>query len=261
MSHRPVRSLSRGLALIRELNVTGPSSVQHLSARTGMNRTTCYRLLETLRQDGLVTADEQNGLFGLTARVRMLSEGVSTRDLSSQAALPPMFALLREVSWPSDFAVFELGSMMIRESTHSFSPFSIFRSMVGRRRSLVRSSLGRAILSAALPALRREMLEITASFVPEDAPLARDRGFIDHVVARTRAAGYASSVGESETGISGIALPIECGGPVLGSLNLVFFSSAMTPEVAAERYLPSMIRAVKDIEGRWLAGNTDKTQA
>jgi IclR family transcriptional regulator, mhp operon transcriptional activator len=261
MSHRPVRSLSRGLALIRELNVTGPSSVQHLAARTGMNRTTCYRLLETLRQDGLVTPDEQNGLFGLTARVRMLSEGVSTRDLSSQAALPPMFALLREVSWPSDFAVFELGSMMIRESTHSFSPFSIFRSMVGRRRSLVRSSLGRAILSAASPALRREMLEITASFVPEDAPLARDRGFIDHVVAQTRAAGYAASVGESETGISGIALPIECGGPVLGSLNLVFFSAAMTPEVAAERYLPSMIRAVTDIEGRWLAGNTDKAKA
>src|SRR5713101_2948084 len=261
MSHRPVRSLSRGLALIRELNVTGPSSVQHLAIRTGMNRTTCYRLLETLRQDGLVTPDEQNALFSLTARIRMLSEGVSTRDLSSQAALPPMFALLHEVSWPSDFAVFELGSMMIRESTHSFSPFSIFRSMVGRRRSLVRSSLGRAILSAASPALRREMLEITASFVPEDAALARDQSFIDHVVARTRAAGYASSVGESETGISGIALPIECGGPVLGSLNLVFFSSAMTPEVAAERYLPSMIRAVKDIEGCWLAGNTDKTQA
>jgi IclR family mhp operon transcriptional activator len=133
--------------------------------------------------------------------------------------------------------------------------------MVGRRRSLVRSSLGRAILTAASPALRREMLEITASFVAEDAALARDRGFIDHVVARTRAAGYASSVGESETGISGIALPIKGGGPVLGGLNLVFFSSAMTPEIAAARYLPSMIRAVKDIEGRWLAGNTEGPRA
>src|SRR5712691_352036 len=168
MSHRPVRSLSRGLALIRELNVTGPSSVQQLAARTGLHRTTCYRLLETLRQDGLVTPDEQNALFSLTARVRMLSEGVSIRDLSSQAALPPMFALLDEILWPSDFAVFELGSMMIRESTHSFSPFSIHRSMVGRRRPLVKSALGRAMLSAASPALRREMLEIAATFVPED---------------------------------------------------------------------------------------------
>jgi IclR family mhp operon transcriptional activator len=260
MIHRPVRSLSRGLALIRELNVTGPSSVQQLADRTGLNRTTCYRLLQTMQQDGFVTFDAENALFGLTAQVRALSEGVSSRDLSSQAALPPMFALLGDVSWPSDFAVFELGSMMIRESTHSFSPFSIHRSMVGRRRSLVRSSLGRAVLSAASPALRREMLEIAATFVPEDAAMAKDSGFIDLLVSRTKKAGYASSVDQTEQGISGIALAIDGVRPVLGSLNIVFFSSAMTPEIAAERYLPSMKQAVKDIERRWLAANANKPQ-
>jgi IclR family mhp operon transcriptional activator len=260
MSHRPVRSLSRGLALIRELNLTGPSSAQQLANRTGLNRTTCYRLLQTLQQDGLVTFDEESSLFGLTARVRMLSEGVSTSDLSSQAALPPMFALLKDVSWPSDFAVFELGSMMIRESTHSFSPFSIHRSMVGRRRSLIRSALGRAVLSAASPALRREMLEIAAGFVPEDAALAKDASGIDRIVSQTMKAGYAASVDEVEQGISGIALPIEGAQPVLGSLNIVFFSTAMTPEIAAERYLSSMRRAVQDIERRWLAGNTHRPE-
>jgi IclR family mhp operon transcriptional activator len=254
MGHRPVRSLSRGLGLIRELNVTGPSSVQQLATRTWLNRTTCYRLLQTLRQDGFVNFDEENSLFGLTARVRMLSEGVSTRDLSSQAALPPMFALLNEVSWPSDFAVFELGSMVIRESTHSFSPFSIHRSMVGRTRPLVRSALGQALLSAASPGLRREMLEITATMVPEDAAIARNPSLIDQIVSRTRKAGYASNVGGVEQGISGIALPIEGVRPVLGSLNIVFFSSAMTPETAAKRYLPSMRRAVAEIERRWSAG-------
>jgi IclR family mhp operon transcriptional activator len=257
MSHRPVRSLSRGLALVRELNLMGPSSVQQLAIRTGLNRTTCYRLLQTLQQDGLVACDEANSLFSLTAQVRLLSEGVSTRDLSSQAALPPMFALLKEVSWPSDFAVFELGSMMIHESTHSFSPFSIHRSMVGRRRSLVRSALGRATLSAASPALRREMLEITAAFVPEDAAIARDVAAIDHIVSQTTKAGYASSVDEVEQGISGIALPIEAARPVLGGLNIVFFSSAMTPEIAAERYLLSMKEAVKAIAERWRAGSTN----
>jgi IclR family mhp operon transcriptional activator len=233
----------------------GPSSVQELAKGTGLNRTTCYRLLQTLQQDGYVTFDAKDALFALTAQVRMLSEGVSTRDLSSQAALPPMFTLLKEISWPSDFAVFELGYVMIRESTHSFSPFSVFRSMVGRRRSLIRSALGRAILTAASPALRREMLEITASFVPEDAALAKDRSYIANVVSRTRKDGYASSVGETEHGISGIALPVEGVRPVLGSLNIVFFSSAMTPEVAAKRYLRSLRKAARDIEVRW-AGPT-----
>jgi len=118
-------ALSRGLALIGELNASGPSNVVQLAKRTGLNRTTCYRLLETLREDGYVTFDETNALIGLTPQVRTLSEGVSSRDLSSQAALPAMFGLLDQVSWPSDFGVFELGSVLIRESTHPFSPFSV----------------------------------------------------------------------------------------------------------------------------------------
>lgn len=253
--HRTVRALSRGLALIRELSASGPSNALQLARRTGLNRTTCYRLLDTLRQDGYVTFDVTNALFSLTARIRTLSEGVSSRDLSSQAALPAMFGLLDEVAWPSDFGVFELGSVLIRESTHPFSPFSVHRSMVGRRRSLVRSALGRAILAASPPALRREMLELTASRVVEDAALAKDRRFIEGILAQTRKDGYASSVGGSEAGISAIALPIQGGGPVLGSLNLIFFSSSMTPEVAARRYLPGLEKAVKEIERRWSAAN------
>jgi IclR family mhp operon transcriptional activator len=249
--HRSVRALSRGLALVGELNARGPSSAQQLAQRTGLNRTTCYRLLQTLQEDGFVAFDETNALFGLTPRVRMLSEGVSSRDLSSQAALPPMMNLLEAVSWPSDFSVFELGSVMIRESTHSFSPFAVHRSMVGRRRSLVRSALGRAILTAAAPPLRRQMLEIAASHVPEDAAIARDRRLIDHLVAQTRKDGYASSVGETEQGISAIALPVVVRGPVLGSLNIVFFTSSMTPQLAARRYLRSLRQAVKEIEKRW----------
>ena len=86
--------------------------------------------------------------------------------------------------------------------------------------------------------------------------MARERRFIDDIVAQTKDDGYASSVGGSETGISAIALPIQGGGPVLGSLNLIFFSSSMTPEVAAGRYLPNMKQAVMDIESRWSAANT-----
>jgi IclR family transcriptional regulator, mhp operon transcriptional activator len=241
--HRTVRALSRGLTLIAELSASGPSNALQLARRTGLNRTTCYRLLDTLRQDGFVTFDETNGLFGLTSRARTLSEGVSSRDLASQAAVPAMFGLLNAVSWPSDFGVFELGSVVIRESTHPFSPLSVHRSMVGRRRSLVRSALGRAILTASSPGLRREMLELTASLVEEDAPLAKDRRFIEGIISQTKDDGYASSVGGSEAGISAIALPIQGGGPVLGSLNLIFFTSSMTPEVAARRYLSSMKQA------------------
>jgi IclR family mhp operon transcriptional activator len=89
--------------------------------------------------------------------------------------------------------------------------------------------------------------------VSEDTNLARDRRYVGRFVSRTRSDGYASSVGETEQGISAIAVPIGGVGPVIGSLNIVFFTSAMTTEVAARRYLRSLKQAAADIERRWRA--------
>ena len=60
---------------------------------------------------------------------------------------------------------------------------------------------------------------------------------------------------ETEHGISAIAVPIAGIGPVLGSLNIVFFTSAMTPQVAARRYLRNMKQAAREIEKRWRAAS------
>ncbi|WP_167350085.1 IclR family transcriptional regulator domain-containing protein [Methylobacterium platani] len=248
--HPPVRALTRGLSLLAELNAGGPSSAHDLARRTRLNRTTTYRLLETLKADGFVTYDENSGQFSPTPQVRQLSDGLTTRDASSQAALPPMFDLLREVNWPSDFGVFDAGSVMIRESTHPFSPFSVHRSMIGRRRSLLRTSLGRAILAAADTDLRRDMLEIAAASKNDDATLATDRTYIENIIRQTERDGYASSVGETETNISAIALPIRAQGKVVGSLNIIFFKTSINPQTAAERYVGALHAAVTKIEDR-----------
>ena len=77
----------------------------------------------------------------------------------------------------------------------------------------MRSALGKAILAASPPALRREMLDMTASLVEEDAGLAKDRRFIEYALLQTKKNGYASSVGGSEAGISTIALLIPVATP------------------------------------------------
>lgn len=246
----PVRALSRGLAILAELNAGGPTPVRELAQRTGLNRTTTYRLLETLRTEGFVSFNETSGLFSATPQVRRLSDGLTIRDESSQAALPAMFELLREVNWPSDLAVFEAGSVVIRESTHPFSPFSVHRAVVGHRRSLLRSALGRAILSAATPDLRRDMLEMAAGLGGGEATLARNEVLVKRLLAQVERQGYASSTGETEQNINAIALPIRAGEQVFGSLNLIFFARSMTPETAAERYLPKLRAATADIERR-----------
>ena len=46
--------------------------------------------------------------------------------------------------------------------------------------------------------------------------------------------------------------------PNLRLLNIVFFTSAMTPEVAARRYLRSLKQAAQDIERRWRTSGGDQ---
>src|SRR5260370_1711259 len=105
--HRNVRALSRGLALIGELNASGPSNVVQLAKRTGLNRTTCYRLLETLRGDGYVIFDETNALIGLTPQVRTLCEGVSSRDLASPPPPPAISCPRHQQSAPTPLDAFD----------------------------------------------------------------------------------------------------------------------------------------------------------
>lgn len=248
--HPPVRALARGLATLSELNAGGPSTVLDLARRTGLNRTTLYRLLETLRGEGFVSYDENSGLFSLTLQVRRLSDGLIARDVFSQAALPPMFALLREVNWPSDFAVFDGGSLLVKESTHPFSPFSIHRAVIGKRRSLLNTALGRSMLAAASPTLRRDMLEIVAASGGPEASLARNLPAVASMVAQVRRNGYGSSIGETEARISAIAVPVFDGRDLAGSVNLIFFRSVMTPVTAAKRYLSQLKAAAADIGTR-----------
>ncbi len=256
--HSPVQALLRGLATLSALNEAGPSTVLDLAKRTGLNRTTLYRLLSTLEDEGFVIHDKNSGLFSLTPKVRRLSDSLTTRDVFSQAALPPMLTLLHTVNWPSDFAVFDRGSLLIKETTHPFSPFSIHRAMIGKRRSLLNSALGRSMLAAASPTLRRDMLEITAASDLPDSKLSRDLSAVAVLVARVKRDGYAWSVGESEPRISAIALPVFNRRNVAGSINLIFFRSAMTPATAASRYLPQLRAAAEEI-GTRLSGWADPT--
>lgn len=248
--YTPVRALARGLRLLQTLARTGPASPGRLAALTGIDRTTTYRLLETLRAEGYVTVAGNDRLYALTAAVRSLADGFTDHDLVAQAVAPELGRLLGAVTWPSDFATFEAGRMVIRESTHRFSPFSPFRAMIGRSHSLTGSALGRAVLAAATPDERDGMVVLATREGGEPAvPPARIAALVAEVAAR----GYARSVDTASAGISAIALAVRSPGRLPGALNIVFFTSAMTPSQAARRHLPALAETVARIEAR-LAG-------
>ncbi len=249
--YKPVRALERGIAVLTALNRLGRARPADLAVACEIDRTTTYRLLATLARLDLVTRSPSDETWSLAPGVRTLSEGLTESDEISHIVAQELIRLLPLVRWPSDFGSFEGGSVVIRETTHRFSPFSVHRAMVGRYRPLTRSAMGRAILAAAADDERETMLDIAAATGAIDAADASDRRLVGRIVADVRTKGYASSVGGSEASISAIALPVMGRGRVMGAINIIFFRSAMTPEEAAGRHLGALRACVADIERRF----------
>src|SRR5690606_30559910 len=101
-----VRSLSRGLAVLRALNALpgGMGGVVELARMTNIHRTTVKRILETLKHEGLVHQKDDGTVYGLSFEVRRLSEGYIAADWIDHIAAPAMQNHQQALSWPSDLA-------------------------------------------------------------------------------------------------------------------------------------------------------------
>ena len=76
--------------------------------------------------------------------MRSLAEGFATRTGSRRSPAPALSELLQTVVWPSDLTTPQGAGMMIRESTHRFSPLSFHRAMVGQTIPMLLTAAGRA---------------------------------------------------------------------------------------------------------------------
>jgi IclR family mhp operon transcriptional activator len=246
-----VRALERGLAILIELNMRGRARAADLAEASGVDRSTTYRMLSTMADLDLVMRSEVDGAWTLGAGVRRLSDGFTDSDALLSAVAREIVRMLPEVRWPSSFGSFHRGRVIIRETTHHLSNFTVHRAMVGRYRPLTRSSIGQAILSYATDDERAAMLEVAIREGAPDAAEAADKKAIRRMVTATRERGYSASTGGVEQSISAIAVPVRYDGRVLGAVSVAFFRKVMTVEDAAERHLPRLRSCVEAIEATY----------
>lgn len=242
-----VRALERGLDLISALSELGWATPGELAKKTGIHRATVYRLLYTLEVNDYVHCRPGDGSYSLTRRFSHIADGIKDEDWVAQIVSPHLGLLLSQIQWPSDFVIFSAGHLMIRESTHRFSPMSINRNMVGKSRPLLNSALGIAFLSAVSDESREKILTLAELVGDESVQLENRENVMRQIqIARTR--GYAQSSGGTQYNLSAIALPVCWRNRVLGAINIIFFRRALTPIKAAELYLNQLRSCVQDIE-------------
>jgi IclR family mhp operon transcriptional activator len=242
-TYKPVRALDRGLDLLLALNAHGRARPAELAAAAGLDRTTTYRLLQTLARRGLVARSPAEDSYFLLRDVARLSAGYIEADQLLHLAARELGAMLPRVKWPSDFSSFRRGEMVIQETTHRFSAYSVHRDMVGRGTPLLTSAVGRAVLAASTPDECEMMLDLAERLCGRKRPANLDA--LNEDFSRR---GYAWTVGGVEPHIGAIALPIRCGAQIMGAVNIVFFRRASTAEQIAEKHLPDLRACVSAIE-------------
>lgn len=246
-----VRSLVRGLDLLHVLNrhEKGRASLAQLAAGTGLHRTTVRRLLETLMEEGYVRRSESDDCYVLALKVRSLSEGFTDDERVSSVAGPVLGDLLQQVRWPSDLCTPDGGAMLIRESTHRFSALSFNPAMVGEHLPMLLTAAGRAYFCYCADEEREALLALLRQD-PVQGKLTADRRYIDNLVEQTRGRGYSSNEGDwaAERKIGAIAVPVFEFSKVVATLNVVYLSRAISQAEAAERYLPALHGASRQLE-------------
>lgn len=251
-SYRPIESLRRGLEILRSLNQAagGYASIKEISAATGIHRTTVRRMLETLQNEGYVRRNAADECYSLNQKVRQLSDGFTDEDWVSQIASEALKRLQQKAVWPSDLCVLDGASMVVRETTHRFSPLSFHKAMIRRRMPILFTAVGRAYLSACPDSERDEILHLLRSGSDEQARLARNPQLVSALLQKTWEQGFGSNDGDwhEQTRMGAIALPICYGQRVLGCLNIIFTKNAMSTREAEQRLLPALRATVDEIE-------------
>lgn len=239
---KTVRAVQRGFQVLEALNRCHGASAQQLAKTVRVPRPTVYRLLETMRLLGYVTRSDTDDCWHLTAHIKALSAGFHDDVWVTRTAAPLLHKLGQEVLWPIDLVTYENNAMIIRETTHAESPFSIDRGMAGTRLPVLKTSGGRAYLAFCSSTERETILRsLRRSTHPHDQE-SHDRAYIKRLLKETRRAGFGSRTEGFNPHTSSISVPIIVQNRVHACITMIWIKSVMGLDEAVRRHLAAMQR-------------------
>lgn len=228
-----VRALRRGLAVLRYINSVGSTGAAAIARALDIPRPTVYRLLQTLEEEGFVSFSASSAQVRVTRLAASLGDGYAAHSRVCQAAGPVFGEYGPRLVWPLDLTVYENAAMVVQETTHTRSPLSIDRGMIGYRLPMLRTSAGRAYLAFCRPEEQAMIVEHLRKLDdPEDRPfIAESR--LTRILAEARQRGFGvRDGGEFRPKTSSIAVPIMIGARIHAVVSMIWIRSALSLDEA-----------------------------
>lgn len=231
-----VRSLERGLDILRLLNRHNGLTVTETAEQVGLPRPTAFRLLRTLERLGYIFRDDADKKYRLTAQVRTLSHGFDQEEWLPKIARPIMVELCKKILWPVTIST-NMGSLMlVRDSTHDISPFAMWRHRGGFTISLLHTASGQTYLAFLDKETRQAMIEHALAEDPQALAKAgvTMQTFMRNL-ERVAADGFAA-VKVAEQNHCAVTVPVIVNNTVFAVLGVSFYPTSMTLKQAGDTF-------------------------
>jgi IclR family transcriptional regulator, acetate operon repressor len=191
------RALRLLTALVR---AGGPADLESMQRETGLNRSTAYRILRALAEEGFVGRTD-DGRFEVGARLTELA-AAALPNLDAYAACRPIMSTLAEAAGETVTLHRRVGQQtVVVVSAESDRHALRHHLVIGRAKPLFRGCAGLAIV-ASLP-------EVDFARTRDAAVVAGDDGaLLDASVQEIKAIGYAVSFGANHPGVNGVAVAV-----------------------------------------------------
>lgn len=240
-------TVEKALLIVETLSKSQiPIGVSELGRKLGMNKSTIFRLLDTLCRRGYTRKDPASSGYVLTTKLWELGVGVLQKLTLRDVARPVMEAVTLATGETTMVGVMQDGDALILEKVDSPAALQI-ASPLGSRVALQSSSIGRAMLAfqteefvdKAIPSLQPR----TEFTISSREALATELDRIRHFKV-------AECIDEWAIGVSGISAPVrDQSGKVVGSFCITGptsrFTSNRLPALRSET-----IAAAQEISSR-----------
>ncbi|HEY2671237.1 MAG TPA: IclR family transcriptional regulator [Rugosimonospora sp.] len=238
-----VRSLDRGLAVIRAFDADHPElTLSDVARTTGLTRAAARRFLHTLVSLGYVRSDGR--LFALRPKILELGYAYLSSQSLPEVAMPHLEQLVERVHESSSVSVLDGDEVVYiaRVATKRIMTVAI---SVGTRFPAFATSMGRVLLAGQSSdwldgyLLSAELRPLTPHTIAEPVRLRAE-------LMRIRRQGWALVDQELEEGLCSVAAPIRDGhGRVVAAINVSAHASRRSVEDIRRDLLPPLLETAK----------------
>ncbi|MCX5907326.1 MAG: IclR family transcriptional regulator [Deltaproteobacteria bacterium] len=220
MGQKTIQSLEKGLDLLFLFTEEKSSlSIDEISSRSGLPRSTCYRFLNTFKQKRLMEVDGPSGKYRLSVRLLKLQSAIHRSLSIAQISLPYLQKLSAISGETAQLVLLDRNEGVCVERVDSTATLRVMPDK-GNTIHLHSGASGKVIMAHLSPEERERVIrekglkKVTANTITDPAVLNRD-------LEEIRKRGYAQSDQEIYPGVKAVAAPIfDFQGKVIASVGV-----------------------------------------